>query len=117
MPDLFIFLVLGHFFGDFAFQTNKMAQKKKSSKQILSIHVLVYTLTIALFLYWGLYSNNNFSFFTLTSLAVLVFLYVEHWLQDYFKGVKFNGSKQAFFLDQGLHIIILFIVRLYIYHG
>lgn len=118
MLDLLFFLLLGHYMGDFAFQTGRMAKFKPTSTIILSQHVLVYTLTLTVFLYLGLYMNDRAGeFFSWTTLVVMLAVYVEHWFQDLIKGSRFNGVTQVFFLDQALHIIVLFLMRLFIYHG
>ncbi len=115
MIDLLWFLFLGHIFGDFAFQSDRMAQLKQTSRKTLTYHVLIYTSTVALFLYIGLTLNNSQLFFSMYTALTIAFLFVEHWLQDFIKTLKFNGSKQSFFFDQAFHILILFIIRITIY--
>lgn len=112
-PDLLFFLLLGHVFGDYALQTDHMAQTKGTSKSVLSLHVLIYTLTIGFFWWLGDVITVTPGFFTTTHLLVLAALYVQHWLQDYLKTARSNGSKQAFFIDQALHIAALYIIRLF----
>lgn len=117
MPDLLFFLLLGHYIGDFALQSDKMVLNKRGSKAFLSLHVLLYTATLALFLAYGLDLHENRSFMSLTTLLVLAAVYVVHWIQDFVKSQTFNGSKQAYYVDQSIHLITLFIVRIYIYGG
>lgn len=118
MLDLLFFLLLGHYMGDFAFQTGRMAKYKPTSTVVLTQHVLVYTLTLTSFLYLGLYLHDRpQEFFTWTTLGVMLFVFVEHWFQDLVKGSRFNGVTQVFFLDQALHIIIIYLMRLFVYHG
>ena len=117
MPDLLFFLLLGHYLGDFALQSDFMAQNKNKSKALLSWHVLIYTVTLALFLAYGLHLQNNDSFVSLTTLLVLVAVYLIHWIQDSIKSQKFNGSKQAYYVDQAIHVITLVVVRVYVYGG
>lgn len=115
MPDLLFFLFLGHYVGDFALQSNYMAQNKGSSKALLSWHVLIYTSTLALFLAYGLMLQESNSFLSLTTFLVLAAVYTIHWIQDSIKSRKFNGSKQAYYMDQAIHVITLLIIRIYIY--
>jgi len=113
MPDVLFFLLLAHIFGDYALQTDYMARMKGSSKRVLSLHVLIYTLTIGVFWWLGKELNGSKEFPTLTEALVLVALYVQHWLQDYVKTNKSNGGKQGFFIDQALHITALYIIRMF----
>jgi hypothetical protein len=53
----------------------------------------------------------------LTTLQVLVAIGVIHWVQDLIKARKYNGSKQAFYVDQAIHVSILVIIRIYVYGG
>lgn len=113
MPDVLFFLLLGHVFGDYALQTDYMAKTKGTSKAVLSLHVLVYTITIGVFWWLGKMLTGTAEFFTLTHMLVLTVLYVQHWLQDYVKTAKTNGGKQGFFIDQALHIAALYIIRMF----
>lgn len=117
MPDLLLFLLLGHFLGDFALQTDRMAQQKPTCVKTLTVHVVIYTFTVAVFLFFGLYTSGSQMFLSATTAVVLVLLFIEHWIQDYIKGHKFNGGNQAFYFDQGLHILVLYAVRLFVYNG
>jgi len=116
LVDPLFFLLLGHYLGDFAFQTDRMAAEKGHANGPLTIHVAIYALTVAACLALGLYLvGAGDQFLTPITVGVFVFIYVEHWIQDRYKAVHFNGAKQALFLDQAIHIIILFAVRLLIY--
>lgn len=115
MLDLLWFLLLGHFFGDFALQSDRVALLKQTSHRTLTYHVAVYTSTVALFLYIGLTYNNSSMFFTFYTALALTFIFVEHWFQDLVKVTKFNGSKQSFFFDQAVHVLILFLLRIVVY--
>ena len=115
MPDLLFFMLFGHMCGDFALQTDRMARDKKVSKVILSQHVAVYTVTIAASLLVAYLLGGADTVMHWATIPVLAFIFVEHWVQDY---VKVNGggaSKQSFYLDQAIHIFILFALRLTIY--
>jgi len=117
MPDLLLFLLLGHYLGDFALQSDKMAQLKVSCLKTLTIHVLIYTLTLGALLYAGLIFHDSPLLFSKTTLFVLIFIFIEHWTQDYIKGHKFNVGNQAFYFDQGLHVVVLYAIRLFVYNG
>lgn len=111
MPDLLFFLILGHIFGDFAFQTDHMAKFKGSDKAILSLHVLIYVATIAAFWWAGDLLAKSNTFPSLFALGILVVLYLQHWLQDHIKSSNGNG-KHAFFIDQAIHLAVLYVIRI-----
>lgn len=115
MPDLLFFLILGHFLGDFAFQSDYMAKAKPTSRSVLTKHVAIYTITLAFTLWLGLELHQSHEFFTLTTLIVMALVFIEHWLQDLLKGFKLANGKQGFFLDQGLHLIVLYVMRVVVY--
>lgn len=116
MLDLLWFLLLGHIFGDFAFQSDETVLLKRTSNRTLTLHVLLYTLTIALFLFVGLAYVKNEQFFTLLTAMILAAIFVEHWVQDLLKERRFSGSKQSFYFDQALHVLVLFAVRIFFYN-
>lgn len=117
MVDLLLFLLLGHFLGDFALQSDRVAAEKQQSKAVLSYHVVIYTLVITAALFVGLLLNGSQAFFTLTTVAVIPVVFVAHWIQDYLKAFKFNGTKQAFYVDQAVHVLVLFAIRILAYNG
>ena len=112
MPDVLFFLILGHIFGDFALQTDYMAKHKGSKKSVLSLHVLIYVITIGLFWWIGVALAGQRGFPDSYSLVTLAALYVQHWLQDFIKSNKSNGGKHAFFVDQAAHLAVLYIIRI-----
>jgi len=114
--DPLFYLILGHYFGDFALQTDRMAKDKQHSKSTLTLHVFIYTVTVAVFLFLGLTINGDWEqHFNLLTLGVFAIVLVEHWIQDKIKGSRFNGSKQGFYLDQGFHLVMLYIVRIVLF--
>lgn len=115
MLDLLFFLLLGHYLGDFALQSDKMAQNKGRSPSFLSLHVLIYITTLSLLLAYGLSFHQGYSFMSLTTILVLAIVGVIHWIQDLIKARKFNDSKQAYYVDQAIHVSILLIIRIYVY--
>lgn len=58
LTDSIIMILSGifilHFFGDFVFQTDRMAVNKSSSMSTLTQHVLVYTFTLIFMAFWML---------------------------------------------------------------
>jgi hypothetical protein len=112
MPDVLFFLILGHIFGDFAFQTDYMAQNKGSDKKVLSLHVLVYVITVGMFWWIGAALGGDKTFPDAFAGIILATLYLQHWLQDFIKSNKTNGGKHAFFVDQAAHLAVLYIIRI-----
>ncbi len=115
MPDLLFFLLFGHVCGDFALQSDRMARDKQKSKATLTLHVAIYTLTIAAALLAAYVMADAVVVMQWATIPILLFLFVEHWIQDYVKVNGFAGSKQSFYLDQAIHLLILFALRLTIY--
>lgn len=117
MVDLLFFLLMGHFLGDFALQSDRVAARKQQSKKVLTYHVVLYTSVIMFAIFIGLLYNGSMAFFTVTTLAVFAVVFVAHWIQDYLKAFKFNGTKQAFYFDQAVHVLVLFAIRIFAYNG
>ncbi len=113
--DLIMYLVLGHFVGDFALQSDRMAQKKNNSKRTLSFHALIYALVIAGVLFFHSLATQMGYFFSWTVCCLLLLLFLLHWFQDYLKGHVLPNTKQVRYLDQILHIALLYILRLAVY--
>jgi hypothetical protein len=104
----FDFLLIGHFIGDFLFQTSWMAQYKATKWAPLLSHVTVYTAIVALF---GLLSGG-------LSLWGIAIIFIGHVLLDRKKFVTFwvekvqmaKGPSQnwlSIVTDQIFHIILL----------
>jgi hypothetical protein len=113
--DILFFLLLGHFIGDYAFQSDKMAEKKKSSIGILTLHILLYTLAIwiTFFFYSIIYQRGLF--LESSTLLFLIVLFIQHWVQDFIKGRGSVCSKQVYYLDQAIHLVILYLYRIFFY--
>ncbi|MBI5869139.1 MAG: DUF3307 domain-containing protein [candidate division Zixibacteria bacterium] len=111
--DLMWFLVLAHLVGDYGLQSDWMAEHKRTSVAVLAIHVLIYTVTIgvALALYGSI--TQSYAFWRFWVIATLVIVYAVHVAQDYLKSRYFH-SRQAYYIDQILHISALFAIRLLI---
>ncbi len=110
--DLIMYLLLGHLVGDFALQSDHVAKKKTNSKKTLTYHVLVYVLVIAAVLLLHSLATQRGYFFSWTVLGLLILLFAVHWVQDYLKGHVLPKTKQMFYMDQILHISLLYLVRL-----
>jgi hypothetical protein len=113
--DLIMYLLLGHLVGDFALQSDFMAQKKTNSKRILTRHVVIYVLVIALVLLLHSLVTGSGYFFSWTVFGLLILLFAVHWIQDYLKGHVLPKTKQIYYLDQIIHISLLYVLRLLVY--
>jgi len=112
--DSMWFLILGHFLGDYAFQSDNTAKNKGRTPRLLVVHVLVYTLTIAGTYCCGLLLTGRGISSGFWLIAAFAGIFVVHGLQDLVKARSFSCSRQAYYLDQGLHVIQLFIIRLWL---
>jgi hypothetical protein len=113
--DLIMYLLLGHFVGDFALQSDHMAQKKTNSRATLSLHVLIYVLVIAIVLLLHSVITQRDYFFSWTVFGLLIVVFLAHWGQDYLKGHVLPKTKQMYYLDQILHLSLLYVLRLIVY--
>lgn len=113
--DVLFLLILGHVAGDYAFQTDSMASEKRNSKAILSFHVLIYVLTIWAFLFIHSLLYEPGLFIRTATILFLIALYIQHWFQDYLKSHYKNGSKHMYYIDQFMHLVVLYIYRIFIY--
>lgn len=113
--DVLFFLILGHIAGDYAFQTDYMAAGKRTSKAILSYHVLVYISTIWVFIIFYSLLYQPGLYIEAITFVFLAGLYIQHWFQDFFKSRYANGSKQMYYLDQFMHLAVLYVYRIFIY--
>lgn len=109
MDPLFLFL-LGHFVGDYALQTDRIAKNKNGLNGHLFLHVSVYTLIIAMFSWFHdiFYDPNILS----AVLPWLIPIFLIHLAQDYIKSRFFRESRQFYYIDQALHISALYVLRI-----
>jgi hypothetical protein len=70
-----VWLLFGHFIGDFLLQTNHMALNKAHSMSWLSIHVITYTAVLASFSFSLLDINSWYLFFLINGGL--------HWVVDF----------------------------------
>jgi len=113
--DILFFLLLGHFVGDYAFQSDMMAEKKKSSMGALTLHIFYYTITIwiSFICYSILYQRGLF--LKSSTLFFMPMLFIQHWVQDFIKGRISVCSKQVYYLDQAIHLSVLYLYRIFFY--
>ncbi len=112
--DLMWFLFLAHIAGDFALQSDSVAQRKCTSVALLTYHVAIYVTCIGVTLWLFLSATSAYPFLTWSAAGLLLPLYALHWIQDYVKGHHYSESRQAFYLDQFLHLSQLYVIRLLI---
>ena len=110
--DLMWFLFLAHLIGDYALQSDRMAAEKCQSVTALTWHVTIYVACIAATLWVYSSITSQFSFLSSDSVGLMVPLFALHWTQDFIKGHKFPKSKQAYYIDQVLHLMQLYAIRL-----
>lgn len=100
MAELFILALLGHLVGDYILQSQWMAftKSKKGVQGILActIHVLIYTASVALFL-------------KTTNLLILGLIFIPHWIIDrwslgelWLRLIKGRTYKEILTLEPGL---------------
>ncbi|RKX18896.1 MAG: hypothetical protein DRP26_04410 [Candidatus Zixiibacteriota bacterium] len=113
--DILFFLLFGHLCGDFALQTDYMASSKNKSLAMLLYHVVIYTACLWLFFIFYSLLYKPGLFFKISTLVFLGVVFIQHLLQDFIKCRINKGTKQAFYLDQIMHLLVLYIYRIFIY--
>lgn len=98
-------ILLGHIIGDFYAQTDKMAEKKKTSIKYMLIHCLIYTIAVGsglFLLYRGI-----------ETIVILCVIYLSHFIIDMIKQKcdrKYAKYQHMNFItDQIAHIVVLFL--------
>ena len=110
--DSLFFLFLGHFAGDYSFQSDALAKSKSSSLIALFIHSCIYSICIiGAILFHDIFYYPNLLFASVKLIPVVLAL---HFIQDLVKSRFFNGSKQFYYIDQFIHITVLFAFRIII---
>jgi len=112
--DSMWFLFLGHILGDYAFQSDTIAKQKGSSPRLLILHIAIYTLTLALTYIIGLNLTGRTVELTLIPFIAFTGILIIHGLQDGIKARYFSYSRQAYYIDQAVHIIQLYVLRLWL---
>jgi hypothetical protein len=110
MDPLFFFL-LGHLIGDYALQSDNMASSKNSRILLLVIHSAIYAIVLALsaFAHDLVYRPPVF----LLVLPWIGPILIMHLVQDFIKARYYQGSKQAYYVDQAIHLIVLYALRIF----
>lgn len=106
--NLFNILLIGHFVGDFLFQTDWMAKYKARRLLPLLVHSSVYTLVIVLFaqLEGGL-SNLGILVIFIGHLILDRGTFVKFWVIHIQTATKPNQRWLSIITDQTFHIILL----------
>ncbi len=97
-------ILLGHIIGDFYVQTDKIAEKKKSSKKYMLIHCLVYTTVLGICFYTQCRKIES-------TLIIAGFIFLSHLIIDLFKS-KYDKKAakyqyMVFLIDQAIHMVVL----------
>ena len=112
MLELFTILLLAHIFGDFVFQTSKSVEHKEAKKH-KSIH---------LYLHVGIHAFCLCIIILLTEATntwVIIPISIAHYTIDVAKLYLQNerNTKVLFFINQGMHIAVLFAFATYCTEG
>lgn len=107
-----LLLIISHFIGDFVLQTSKAATEKQQYFSKLLRHCLLYMFMICMVLFLSI--NIKISFFP------MIIIGLSHFIIDYCrvfldKNVTARGQMFLYFIDQTLHLGVIFIVS-YLFH-
>lgn len=113
MSPLFLKLLTAHLLGDFVFQSNDLIQKKYKSWTGLFEHAAIITALSFLFIFPYVLNSEAW--------MVLGLIFLAHFIQDGLKieyDLRFNKKKHTipFFVDQVLHVILLFVLASLLTH-
>lgn len=101
--ETFIWLLFAHYIGDFALQSDWIAQNKRNYWYVLFAHSMIWAAIISMALeYLGLFS-----------LWKVLFLIIGHFIIDKWKTTKQSGEWKWIYPDQILHIIQLIVVYIF----
>lgn len=102
-------LMMGHLLGDFYFQTNKLAEKKKISFKSTALHCLIYS--FVMFAVLVITTGKLVEYIVPTLQIGVLHLAVDEIkrkVQKYLKSNKYELS--IFMIDQIIHLVILFAI-------
>ncbi len=109
MSSAFWLLLMGHFVGDFVFQTSVIAAFKSVKYKYLLIHSFI--------IFLSEFFSIAYSWLPVNILLVIL-LGIIHFLIDYIKFLKKNSFTKSglyFLVDQALHVISIFLISNFIY--
>lgn len=108
----FAVILCAHWVGDFLLQSSKMAVEKSSSIKWLSLHVLVYGLTIGVF--------TLFLFPIQVAVQYILVNMALHWVTDFFTSkmaAKYQDNPRVFYpilgFDQMVHGLCLYLTYIH----
>lgn len=110
--SIFECLLVGHFVGDFLFQTRWMAEQKKDSLVVMCIHSCIYTASLYLFS-WAVVPLTFVQIVLIfISHAVIDARVLTDWWLKYISGYRDGGCHLWLQVmnDQVLHLCIIFAV-------
>lgn len=104
-----LLMILAHYIGDYALQTNYMAMNKGKDVYVLLSHIATWTFVIVL---TGMYLGIPANF-----LLIVFVLLIPHFIMDYIKSrnlvwCREISEKQSLLVDQVFHInqILLYVL-------
>ncbi len=103
MVEKLVWMLAGHFMGDFAFQSEWMAKEKAKSWEVNAYHALVYTASVFVTVWFGGIKLVP---------AALVLLAVSHFVIDPLKA-RYNIIK-SIWVDQLLHILVILYIAYFL---
>ena len=103
-------LMIGHLLGDFYFQTNKLAEKKRISLRYTFLHSLLYSIImfVVILLITGMYKKY---------ISFILIIGLSHFVVDGIKNIVYKKASiekhklLLFVIDQIVHIIILYVIN------
>jgi hypothetical protein len=113
-----LLILMAHYVGDFVFQSRDIATKKSESIGALSIHILIYSMTVFIILFIGLYFMEIVASLHVIQMAVGITIVngLFHYIIDFFtskinayfwKAKKIRNFWLTIGFDQLLHTSLL----------
>ena len=110
-----------HYIADFIFQPRKIAKEKSEYIDILTIHILLYTLVFYIlslvFIFPMVFYGFDYHIKNYLTVLFVIYIFGTHWGTDYITsrlGVRFwkSGREKAFWnmvgFDQVIHLVSIF---------
>lgn len=106
-------LMIGHWLGDFYFQTDSMAENKTKSIQGTALHCLIYSVVMYIVLVMG--TGRGFKYISMSLLIGILHLCIDGIKCIVHKVYKLEKYQLiVFFIDQMIHVVLLYAIA-YIY--